>query len=189
MRVPSDFELPVSEHEKQKSVEEELFGQEPKKKPPSRQKRKPASDPFYGVKVDLPPDQQLEKAWLALEASAAKWDGIDREDPIAVAIWAREDNTYRKSINKPNAFDPTLPLMPLVSIHTGREIAGFPLCLKDIYTHRRETLESILWNLGLACDDTDDELRTLVYVSSISQQYSFPEASPRHIQEKPRTLP
>jgi hypothetical protein len=145
MNAASDLELPMSDPESQK----------PKKKPPSKQMQKSTNAPFYGVKVDLPPEQQLEQAWLALEASAAKWEQIDKNDPIAVAIWARyvmiacvkrqfpdlcsrEENTYRKSINKPSAFDPTLPLMPLVSIHTGRDIAGFPLCLKDIYTYRRK---------------------------------------------------
>jgi hypothetical protein len=139
----------------QKPVEEESLEQKAKKKYPSRQKKEPTADPFYGVKVDLPPEQQLEQAWLALEASAAKWEQIDQNDPTAVAVWARyvmtaclkrqfpdlssrEENTYRKSINKPSAFDPTLPLMPLVSIHTGRDITGFPLCLKDIYTYRRK---------------------------------------------------
>jgi hypothetical protein len=89
MGVPFEFALPASEPEKQKPVEEESLEQKPKKNYPSRQKKKPTANPFYGVKVDLPPEQQLKQAWLALEASAAKWERIDQNDPVAVAIWAR----------------------------------------------------------------------------------------------------
>ncbi|KAF4991997.1 hypothetical protein FGRMN_7451 [Fusarium graminum] len=177
MRIPETLDASSSELENPKP-----FEQEPPEQSHSMQKSV-KHQPFHGVKVDLPPELQLAQACLSLESSAQIWEQIDKSDPEAVANWAR------KAMNKSTAFDPSQPLMPLVSIYTGANISDFPPCLKDIYTYQQGTLALILWNLGLSWNGTVDELRTTVYVASISSQYSFPETTPRHLQAIPETCP
>ncbi|KAF5660414.1 hypothetical protein FHETE_8956 [Fusarium heterosporum] len=124
MGIPETIDVPSSELENPEPLE-----QEPPEQAHSTQKSV-IHQPFHGVKVDLPPELQLAQACLSLEHSAQIWEQIDKSDPEAVATWAR------KVMNKPTAFDPSQPLMPLVSIYTGANIPDFPPCLKDIYTYQ-----------------------------------------------------